>query len=222
MRDVVSTVWAEFNRPLEGRVHFMYLDVKGLVSTAVGILIDASHTPLAAPSDAEREASHVMARRLNWLTPDGELADDQAIDDEWDLVKTRMDLAPAGGGRFEAVTTLRITDDEVDRVVVDKLTEMESFLLRRADFVGYPDWPADAQLGLLSMSWGMGPAFQFPKFQALAASGDFRGAADECRFNPEIGTIVRRNDRDQQLFRNAATVQENGLDPDVLVWTDTA
>jgi len=68
----------------------------------------------------------------------------------------------------------------------------------------------------------MGPLFYFPKFQAFVAAGNWASAATECRFNPEIGTIVARNDLDQQLFRNVGAVVENGLDPDVLVWPGTA
>ena len=90
---------------------------------------------------------------------------------------------------------------------------MESSLKGRQPFVGFDDFPADAQLGLLSMSWGMGPMFNFPKFQAFVAAGDWTGASTECRFNPDIGTITVRNDRDQLLFRNSAAAVANGLDP---------
>jgi hypothetical protein len=72
------------------------------------------------------------------------------------------------------------------------------------------------------MSWGMGPNFRFPKFQAFVTDGDWAGAATECRFNPDKGTIKTRNDRNQQLFRNAAAVMADESDPDVLVWPDTA
>ncbi len=232
----VRDYWAEFNKPLEGRVFWMYLDVKGLVSTAVGILIDATDGALRAPTPDERARSLVMARRIAWQaggTLDGEQvvggtpATDDQIDAEWDNVKSRMDLAPAGGGRFRDVTSLLIDGDEVDRVVLAKLDEMEAYLRARThggvlDFPGYDTWPADAQLGLLSMSWGMGPAFNFPKFQGFIQNGDWASAAEECRFNPEQGTIVTRNDWDQQLFRNAAAVAANGADPSVLVFPAVA
>ncbi len=44
----------------------------------------------------------------------------------------------------------------------------------------------------------------------------------ECRFQPDIGTIATRNDRDQQLFCRGATVVRDGRDPDVLVWAPEA
>lgn len=236
MHDSVRDYWHEFNRPLEGRVYWMYLDVKGYVSTAVGILIDATAAPLSPPSQDERERSLALVRPIAWqvdgvLEGDqvvgGTLASEDQIDAEWDYVKSRMDLAPQGGGTFAGVTSLRIDGAELDRLVGEKLDQMETYLRNRShngvqDFPGYDSWPADAQLGLLSMSWGMGPAFNFPKFQGHVQAGDWLGAADECRFNPEIGTIVKRNDWNQQLFRNAAGVVASGADPSQLVFPGVA
>jgi hypothetical protein len=217
MRDRVIAHWATFNEPLESREHNMYLDVKGLVSTGIGNLIDATRTPLTAPTDQERAMSLAMAGELDWLNPDGLSASPDEVAAEWDMVKSRMDLAPRGGGAFRDITTLRITDEEIDRFVLLKVDQFETFLKGRTEFADFDNWPADAQLGLLSMAWGMGPAFKFPKFQAFVAAGDFENAATECRFNPEIGTIVKRNDLDQQCFRNAARVIAEGLDPEVLL-----
>jgi len=147
MRQSARDVWLTFNHPLEGRVYWMYLDVKGLVSTAVGILIDASRTPLHPPTDEEREASHRMARPFAWMRGDGTLAADQEIDDEWDSVKSMMALASHGGGTFESRTTLRLTDEEVDRIVFDKLDEMEGVL------TGRPRSPA-SRTSRPTRSWG--------------------------------------------------------------------
>ena len=221
MKDSVRAYWIEFNNPLEGRVAYMYLDVKGLVSTGVGNLIDATRAPLTAPTDAERAQSHTLAEGLDWRDSDGGSATAETVDSAWDTVKARLDLAPHGGGAFRELTTLRLTDEEIDRVVFAKLDEMESVLRSRAPFADYDNWPADAQLGLLSMAWGMGPAFNFPRFQEFAQAGDWDSAAEECRFNPEVGTIVQRNDRDQQLFRNAAAVLAGGYDPESLVFPAT-
>lgn len=222
MRQSVRDIWLEFNEPLEARTFWMYLDIRGFVTTAIGLLIDATKTPLQEPTDAERAASHQLAERLAWQLPDGSPAGPEQIDEEWDNVKAMMDLAPQGGGTFKSRTSLRIDDDEVDRVVFEKLDEMESVLIGREPFAGFEAFPADAQLGLLSMSWGMGPNFRFPKFQTFVADGDWAGAATECRFNPDVGTIKIRNDHNQQLFRNAAAVIADESDPDVLVWPDTA
>ena len=202
VRQAVLDIWNDFNNPLEGRVHFMYLDVKGLVTTGMGNLIDST-------ADAEQ---------LAWQHSDGTPASTDEIDAEWKRVKGLTDLAPKGGGAFAAGAQLFLADEVIDRVVLLKLGQMETTLKGREPFKAFDDAPADAQLGLMSMAWGMGPMFAFPKFQAFVAAGDWDGASTECRFQPDIGTITTRNDRDQQLFRNAATVVRDGLDPDVLVW----
>jgi hypothetical protein len=79
-------------------------------------------------------------------------------------------------------------------------------LKSRPPFADLDNFPADAQLGLLSMSWGMGPMFNFPKFQAYVAAGDWSSAATECRFQPDTSTITIRNAirRDRQPFQDRA------------------
>ena len=114
-------------------------------------------------------------------------------------------------------TSLHIDSAEIDRIVAVKLEQNESFLTGRAEFADFGNWPADAQLGLLSMAWALGPAFRFPKFQAFAANRDWEGAADECTFGPHVGTINERNDLDQQCFHNATRVDVEGLDPSILL-----
>lgn len=219
MRSSVRDYWLEFNRPLEGRVNYMYLDSKGYVTTGLGNKIDATAAPLAAPTEAERDASHTIARQLAWSAVDDRTATDDEVDAEWDVVKSKMELADRGGGAFgPPLTSLHLSEQEIDRMVFDKLDEMEAYLQARAEFGDFANWPADAQLGVLSMAWAMGPAFRFPRFQSFVASGDWNAAATECRFRPNVGTIVMRNDRDQQLFRNAAQVVAGNLDPDVLVF----
>ena len=219
MRDSVRERWLDFNTPLEARLPYMYLDVKGYVTTGIGNLIDSTKAPNQAPTDAERSASLATAGRLRWLrNSDGGSAEPDEIAAEWDTVKSRMDLAQLGGGHFAPpVTTLFIDDDEIERIVFERLDQMESFLKNRPPFADFDNWPADAQLGLLSMSWGMGPAFNFPRFQSYVANHKWTEASDECRFKPDRGTIIQRNDLNQQCFRNAARVESEQLDPDLLL-----
>jgi hypothetical protein len=231
--DSVRNYWMTFNEDLEGHTNWMYLDVKGYVSTSVGIKIDETVRELSPPTPEERAASLKQARAIAWRlgAEDGDPASEADIDAEWDRVKAAMDHAQGGGGRgswFDQTAQLRIDDDEVGRLVWARLDEMERHLRTVSDFAGYDSWPADAQLGLLSMSWAMGPFFadggRWPNFRAACAGGDWTTASQQCRFNPEIGTIVKRNNRDQRCFLNAATVAppESGLDPSVLVFPDTA
>ncbi|MEV0292033.1 hypothetical protein [Nocardia sp. NPDC050710] len=229
MKAAVREIWLPFNVPLEGRVPWMYLDARGYVSTAVGIKLDDAVRVLSPPSTAERAAALATARRLPWRHGTrGGYASDPEIDAAWDMVKSRTDLVPGGCRRFERLTDLRLTEAAIERLVFEHLDELETLLRGRMvrhssgsiimPFAAFDSWPADAQLGMLSMCWMMGPRFQFPRFQDAAFTRDWLRCAAECRVNPEIGTAVRRNDRSQELFRNAFRVEDEGLDPEMLLF----
>ena len=49
MRESVRRGFIGFSAPFEGRLHYMYLDVKGLVTTGVGNLIDSVGAAQALP-----------------------------------------------------------------------------------------------------------------------------------------------------------------------------
>ncbi|SFK70351.1 hypothetical protein SAMN05421835_12970 [Amycolatopsis sacchari] len=217
MWDSVRENWVALNEPLEGVLPFMYLDVRGLVTTGMGNLIDKSKPIPATPTDAQRDASHALAAEINWLTENGDTATFEQVADEWDAVKKRTDLADRGGGAFAPFTSLHIESDEIDRIVGDKLSSNERFLTNRSEFADFDSWPADAQFGLLSMAWALGAGFRFPHFQDAVAQRDWETAAEECVFGPHRGTIELRNAMDQQCFHNATTVDKQGLDPSVLI-----
>ncbi|WP_431968647.1 hypothetical protein [Nocardia sp. bgisy134] len=228
MKAAVRRVWLAFNVPLEGRVPWMYLDSEGFVSTGVGNKLDDTARVRAAPTPAERTASLIAARRLPWRRPDGSAATGAEVNAAWDAVKNRMDLVAGGNRAFADVSLLRLTDEDIDRTVYGRLDELETLLRGRMvrhgsgavvmPFAAFDSWPADAQLGMLSMCWAMGPRFSFPAFQDAAFARDWLRCAAACRVNPEIGTVIRRNDRDQELFRNAFRVEEEQLDPEVLLF----
>jgi hypothetical protein len=217
MKDGVRRYWMEFNIPLEGRVHYMYLDWKGWVSTGLGNLIDATTQPMSPPSAAERGTSLTMADQYQWTTVDGSSASADLVAIDWDAVKSRLDLAPSGHLAFQPLTKLVLSDAEIDRMIFAKADEMERWLKSRAEFADFDNWPADAQLAVLSMSCGMGPAFSFPTFQAYVAQGDWGDAATECGFQPDEGTIRIRNMLDAQCLGNAARLASDGYDPELLV-----
>lgn len=207
MRASVRAAFLPFTIPLEGVVKWLYPDVKGLVSIGIGNLVDPIGLALALP----------MVR------PDGSPATSDEIAAEWHLVKTYPDAARLGHLSVEHVTQLRLTDEGLQQVVWGKLDQMEAYLQKRFaptnDSVGYEDWPADAQLGTLSMAWACGPAFRFPKLEAALRQMDFRTAAVEC-FMPEEKTISGlrpRNKANRILFMNAAS-SIGTFDPDELFW----
>lgn len=207
MRQSVLDAFFDFNvRPgFEGNVPWMYLDVKGFVTVGVGNLIDPIGLALNLP--------------FEFADQPGSQASQGDITDAWNMVKSRTDLQFAGGGAFKGVTNLRLNQDAIRSLVDTKLVENERTL--KNTFNDFDNFPADAQLGLLSMAWALGANFinngKWPKFRAACLNQDWDTAATECHMsNAENPNIEPRNDADKILFSNAARVQELGLDPEVL------
>ena len=100
---------------------------------------------------------------------------------------------------------LKLHEPAIDELALIRLQDIEKFLL--TTFHDWNEWPADAQLAVLSMAWAMGPAFtrNFPKFTAAAKSRNWREAALECRMN-ESGNeeLIARNAANRKLFMTAA------------------
>lgn len=204
MRAAVRTAWATVTEPLEGRVPFLYLDNAKppgpYVTIAVGILVD----PIS------------MALALPLMHHDGRPATRAEIASAWQRVKARKDLAPRGGMAFANLTDLRLADEDIDRVVFAKLDAVAVQLA--AKFPSWNDWCCDAQLFALSHAWAAGANAKYPRMVAALHAGDFETAATECTLNPQIGTIVKRNQMNRILLWNAARVERLQLDPDVLQW----
>lgn len=200
MRQVVHDIWHRFSEPLEGRVHWMYLDILGLVTTGVGNLIDPMPAALVLP----------------WRWPDGSLAPRHAVEAQWSALKAAPSLAKRHyryareflEQRFRHA--INLTDDDIDALVTQKLRSNETELLKH--FPRWHSWPADAQLAVASMAWAMGPAFsrKFPTFTGIVNAGDFVRA----------GTIERSSGRapcDIRSTDNPGVVPRNELNREHLV-----
>ena len=196
MRPIIKQKFFAFSEPFEGRVSWMYLDVKGYVTIGVGNLID----PISYAID------------LPFLDVHGSPASKSEIGDEWTMIKHHPDLARLGHRAAVVVAKLRLPNDAIDRLVLKKLDEMNAYLLGR--FPEFENWPACAQLAVLSMSWAMGPAFRYPKLHGALLARDWPMAANECWIK-ETGNfgVHPRNIANRFLFLNANTCQ-----PDELVW----
>lgn len=219
MRDSVRAAFNAFTDRFEGKVGWMYPDIRGLITTGRGNLID----PVAA------------ALELPWGHADSSSAATQdEIRAEWSLVKSSVAFRMKGAGYFARITSLRLSEAAIDELCVKRLEGFE-VVLRRYN-PGYDSWCADAQLGILSMSWAMGSAFEpvdhFVGFQAAANAGrwdECAGAAGDantdkaCRglawINDTGNPGVRpRNLANKVLFHNAALVAELGADPAALYY----
>lgn len=221
MHQPVEDIWVPFNEKLEGKVPTLYADIKNLISAGMGNLLD----PIGA------------ALNLRWKLPDGTRASLVQIAAAWHAVKD--DPRCAGEGLEYAASlpanNIHLDPEDVDALILSKLKEHDRSFQKR-----FSDWeqrPADAQLCIHSMAWGMGSEFfsKFPRFTAAFTRGDYLAAGAvvgtddkgvpiyECGMAYPIGTdgkrhygtIEERNDRNHQLLMNAAN---HGADPSVLLW----
>lgn len=214
----IDQIWCPFTDQFEGCLDYMYPDVKGLVSTGRGFLIDPLETAFTLP----------------WLVPpDSHPASQLEIASEWQKMKA-LGATPArefGGGYFKRHATLFLPQRSIDAWTQAKLAANDEWLTKR--FPWYSALPADAQLALLSLAWACGPAFNFPKMQAAFAAGNLASyqsapgvapltlapgcAAFEIKEN-ETGNpgLVPRDAANQRLLEAAQQVIINGLDPSVI------
>lgn len=199
MRDSVRAAFVTFTAAFEGVATWLYCDVRGLVTTAIGVLADPSSVACDMP----------------FIRPDGTPATRLEIAREWTTVKGRADLRLAGGGAYKAITKLRLSDDGVQHVVQDKLATMERVLKGR--FPAWDDFGCDAQLGLLSVAWAAGPAFNMPRFADAVERQDWTTCVLESHLDDTHNPgLTPRNAANAKLFSNAARVSNFGMDPDVL------
>jgi len=201
MKASVEAAFRSFSAKFEGAVNFMYLDVKGLVTTGIGNLIDPGGAALGLP----------------WLRADGTPASRHEIAAEWAYVKSRDDLKLRGGMIYKTITKLRLSDDGVQQLLMAVLHRNNAALVAR--FPDFEDWPADAQLATHSMAWACGTGFRFPKLARHLLAAEFREAAGECHMN-EAGNpgLAPRNAANKVLYRNAAVTRDLHLDPEHLCW----
>lgn len=197
MRDCVREAFVAFTAPLEGVVRWMYADVKGLITTGIGNLIDPVQYALPLP----------------WRLPNGTPAQRDEIAAEWLRVKNDPKSGPLGHRYSETITRLRLDDQGVNDLVARKLDQNDRHLAMR--FQEWESWPADAQLATLSMAWAMGPGFRFPLLEYALRRQDWLEASVECHMS-EAGNpgIVPRNKANRLLYRNAHFAE----DPAVLYW----
>jgi GH24 family phage-related lysozyme (muramidase) len=213
VKQSVINAWHAFSTPLEGRVHWMYLDILGLVTAGVGNLADPIGLALIMP----------------WVMPDGSPAPHDQIRRDWTALKAQQQLKKLHYKYAANVTKVRLTDAGIDAMVAKKL-EQNALYLRQTYFPDWNKWPADAQLGALSMAWAVGPGFptKFGNFTRFAKEQKWLEAMASCKIretnadgSPNAG-IVPRNRANRLCFANAETVRRGGMDPEVLHWPNEA
>lgn len=224
MHQSVYDKYHDFSRPLEGRVHWMYPDILGLITTGVGNLID----PISA------------ALPLPWKHKNGTPATQAEVTTAWNTLKNHPGIVVNGSLRqlktlsykyAEAVTGLYLSDADIDLLVRQRMDANEVYL--RKVIPRWDNLPADAQLAIMSLSWAVGAGFmkKFPTLSGHILSDNWgswdpttktgTGAAGNCTIR-EAGNpgVIPRNVKNRLCFANAGIVSKFNMDPTVLHWPE--
>lgn len=189
MKPEVRSRWIAWSAAFEGRVPAMYLDQKGLVTCAVGNLID---TGAGISSDGIA---------LPWLTKSGNVpATPEMIQAEFRRVKARQDLKDAGLGSRLAITTLYLDNAAIDALVLRKLDANDAYFRRHIPT--WESWPYQAQMVRHSIAWACGEGEPYPKFEAACARADWTTAITECLIAGEATNrgLIARNAAQRELL----------------------
>lgn len=188
---------------LEGVVSWLYQDILGLVTVAIGNLVDPMSYALSLP----------------FVMRDGSPAPRDVIAAEWQAVKADTKAAKLGHRYAERLSSIRLTPDGIAQVVNAKRLQNEAILNQRCP--EFNDWPVDAQLALHSWAWACGPGGNWPRFMDALKRKDFATAAVESHIDERgpdkiLGTaddnwgLKPRNVSIKQMFRNAADAMASG------------
>lgn len=209
MHDSVRKAFTDFSVKFEGCVSSMYCDVLGLITTAVGCLIDPLPSALALPWKHEKTGA---------LAPQAEIAA------AWNALKAQKDKYAKLHWKYAAaLNDLRLDSDSIEAVVAQRLLANEKVL--RGYFPNFDLMPADAQLGIFSMSWALGAGFPhtFGNFKTAAVGQNWTSAIATCGIRTDGNPgIIPRNAANKLCFANAASVLAQGLPLDSLFWPGTA
>jgi len=201
-------------------VHSLYCDILGLITTGVGNLVD----PIS------------LAEQLPWTLEDGSEADLAQLRADWHKLKDNASHYAKLHWRFARdATRVRLTDQAIDDLVAKKRAEFEAYL-KKNHFPQWDTYPADAQLGIMSMAWACGPGFpgKFKNFARCVLASNWAAAAQlddpsNAKSNwsgkiREAGNpgVVPRNKHNRLCFQNAALVEQLSLDPRELHWPNVA
>lgn len=206
MRQAVRSYFPKFTEDFEGRCAYLYLDYEGLVTTGEGNLVDPIEGALGLP----------------WIKPGIGPASEADVRAEWTRVKSAQAHDRGPLAYWKNTARIYLSEPDIDALVWSVLGKLETALLSVPAFHSFASWPADAQLGLLSMGWAMGVTRiveEFPHFQAACSDRRFLTAANESHMDDATNPGLKpRNAANFILFTNADRVAQRGLDPEPLYY----
>lgn len=180
--------WIAHTERYEGRIPWMYLDIRGLVTVGAGVLVDPVDLAVGLP----------LRHRST-----GGYAHPAEIRAEWYRLKAQPGLAHAGARAAGVLASLALSEGDLDALTWARLDSTVAALVRR--WPDLPGWPWQVQLAVCSWAWAVGALAQWPKFDAALKAQDWATAAEECRIREEGNPgVVPRNTENRRLLMEAA------------------
>jgi hypothetical protein len=177
---------------LEGRIPYMYLDRKQIVTVGIGCVL----------------AGAGVAEDLPFQRRDGSRAGRDEIRAAFNLVVSRSDLAGLYA-QFATVTALRLSDSAMVELCLRRIAACETEARRWFDDLD--TWPLDAQMGVMIMIFGLGSNIsRFPRFRRACREKDWPTAGEQSHW------LYQRPDRTRALrtcFSNAAVATASNYPP---------
>jgi hypothetical protein len=205
--DAIPSVFAKW----EGDgLPYMYTDSKGIVTCGTG---NALFTAAAAEA-------------LCWYTPSGFICAKAEVDAAFATVKSAWPKVQSTA--CARLTNIRLNHAGIVALVMRTVQTDWTYLLTQ--FPGCEDFPADAQLALLSSAWAWGPGFARvwgdlgTKFKSLlspppqyvfAAQVMLDASVHEEKINPGI---IPRDEGEVVMLQNAGAVAAAGADYSTLCY----
>lgn len=215
IRPNVEHIFPQYSVALEGSYTSPYADVRRLISTGVGFLIDPIERALS----------------MEWWIGDRR-ATAAEITDDWHALKERaMRMTDSEIHHWTArvqapLTSIRLRQTSLDTLTIHKL-RLNYDYVRTHLIPALDDAPADAQLAAMSLAWAVGAGFDKtdpPRTEFVTAfnAQDWLAAMVHARLRETSNAGVIGRNRNQDLcFQNAQTVKDRGLDPAALWWPNT-
>lgn len=208
----LERLFPDYSADLEGECLFMYSDTKRLVTCSVGIMISPVQRALA----------------LEWWIGDRRATEQEVVND-WEAIDSRArkmsdsDLKKWSARMQAPLTSIRLRKDYSDKLLVNRLRANYAYVVKNL-LPELPLAPVDAQMGTMSLAWGVGAGFDRTNpprlaFIEAAKRGEWLAAGAGARMREDNNKgIIPRNRHQDLMFANAATVVRRGLDPKALWW----
>lgn len=172
---------------LEGTIDHMYLDTNGNVTVGQGKLLSSADDAADLPFQVRTT---------------GTLASTADIRNEFETIHAMQDAVGREADYFAAFTHLNLSQDTIERLVVEHIRDNFEGLL--SIFPDFGNFPVAAQVAIWDMVYNLGLGGfrrEFPNLQEAIRAGDWAIAASESA-RTDVGP--ERNDYVFDLFMEAA------------------